>query len=69
MQIEIERDGTVDKLEFTNIDRSLTHQELRLLIEQSGVFEAVDWLGALDPGKPFDNSKESWRMIPVLRKK
>ena len=69
VEIEIERDGTIDKLEFTNIDRSLTYQELRLLIIQSEVFEAVDWLGALDPDKPFDNSKESWRMIPVLRKK
>ena len=56
-------------MEFTNIDRSLTYQELRLLITQSEVFEAVDWLGALDPDIPFDNSKDSWRMIPVLRKK
>lgn len=69
VEIEIERDGKIDKLEFTNIDRSTTHQELRLLITQSGVFEAVGWLGALDPDKPFDNSNESWRMIPVLRKK
>ena len=69
VEIEIEREGEIDKLEFTNIDRSLTYQEFLLLIAQSGVFEAVDWLGALDPNKPFDNSKESWRMIPVLRKR
>jgi SAM-dependent methyltransferase len=68
VKIEIERDGQIDKLEFTNIDRTLTHQELKLILTQSGVFEAVDWLGALDPDKPFDNSKQSWRMIPVLRR-
>jgi hypothetical protein len=66
--MEIERDGKTEMMEFTNVDRSMTYQELRLLIMQSGVFEAVGWLGTLAVDKPFDNSKESWRMIPVLRK-
>jgi SAM-dependent methyltransferase len=66
--IEVERDDVIEKMEFAHIDRSLTYQELKLLVGQSGVFEAVDWLGILDVDKPFDNTKEAWRMIPVLRK-
>lgn len=66
--VEIERGDQIEKMEFMNVDRSLTYQELKLLVAQSGVFETVAWLGALDADKPFDNTKESWRMIPVLRK-
>lgn len=68
VRMEIERDGEVKEYEFTNTDRVHTHQELKLLIAQSGVFKDVAWLGALDPDKPFDNGPKSWRMIPVLKK-
>ncbi|GAB4326190.1 MAG: hypothetical protein Kow0074_20490 [Candidatus Zixiibacteriota bacterium] len=68
VHMEIERKGETTSHDFTNIDRVHTHQELKLLIAHSGVFEDVAWLGALDPDRPFDNSKDSWRMIPVLRK-
>lgn len=68
VHMDIIRNGQKTSHDFTNTDRIHTHQELKLLIAQSGVFEDVAWLGALDPDQPLDNSDKSWRMIPVLRK-
>ncbi len=48
--------------------REYTFQEMKALIQLSGVFELVNALGEWDPSIPFSNEKESWRMILVLRK-
>lgn len=53
--------------EFVTLLRRLTYQELTLLIEASGVFDAVDWLGRLTPACPLSTEPESIRMVPVLR--
>lgn len=69
IHIEVKENGHSTTKDFIDLDRALTHQEFVLLIENSGVFEAVAWLGTLDVNQPFDNSKKSVRMTPVLRKK
>jgi len=69
VHIEVKENGHSTKMDFIDLDRALTHQEFVLLIEKSGVFETVDWLGRLAVDQPFDNNKQSVRMIPVLRKK
>jgi SAM-dependent methyltransferase len=69
VHLEVNENGHSTKMDFVDLHRALTHQEFVLLIERSDVFEAVAWLGRLDVNQPFDNSKQSVRMIPVLRKK
>ena len=69
VHLEVKENGNSTKMDFVDLHRALTHQEFVLLIERSDVFEAVAWLGKLDVNQPFDNSKQSVRMIPVLRKK
>lgn len=48
--------------------RCFTATELAALVAASGVFEIVDWYGAMDLSIPFDNDKKAWRMVPVLKK-
>jgi SAM-dependent methyltransferase len=69
INLEVKQNGRSTKMDFIDLNRALTHQEFVLLIAKSGVFDAVAWLGTLNVGQPFDNSKQSVRMIPVLRKK
>lgn len=69
VRMDVTRDGKTETHRFINTDRTYTHQEFLLLIEKSDVFQVCEWLGALDPNQPLDNSKASWRMIPVLRRK
>ncbi len=66
MEIATE-DGSVVIEESTIPLRRLTYQEINLLIEKSGVFEPVAWLGSLEGRVPMTNEKESNRMIVVLR--
>lgn len=49
--------------------REYTFQEMRALIELSGVFTLEKTLGTWDMQVPFSNQKESWRMILCLKKK
>lgn len=57
--------------EFTEVapQRCFTSNEMRALVAASGRFEWVGEFGALDVGIPFSNEKESWRMVPILRKR
>jgi hypothetical protein len=48
--------------------RRFTFNELEALVRASGCFEMIDVVGSLKPGVAFSNAKESWRMIPVLKK-
>lgn len=45
------------------------YDEIWAYTELSGVSEIVEVFGDVNIGQPFDNSKKSWRMVPVLRKK
>jgi hypothetical protein len=49
--------------------RQFSYQEMRALVELSGVFEWAGELGSWNCEVPFSNSKEAWRMIPVLKKR
>lgn len=48
--------------------RCFTFNEIDALVRASGCFKMIDVLGSLKPGVPFSNEKESWRMIPVLKR-
>jgi hypothetical protein len=49
--------------------REFTYQEMRALVELSGVFDWTATLGAWDTSIPCDNEPHAWRMMPVLRKR
>jgi len=49
--------------------RIYLYQEMRLLIQCNGGFELVDARGSFKLDNPLDNSRDSWRMILVLRRK
>jgi len=49
--------------------RRLTHLCLEALIALNGRFEVVDWFGSMSATVPFDNSREAWRMVSVLRRR
>ena len=52
--------------------RRWTKPHFEAVVELSGVFDIVAWLGSLTPNEgervPLSHEKASWRMIPVLRK-
>ncbi|NOY23010.1 MAG: class I SAM-dependent methyltransferase [Acidobacteria bacterium] len=49
--------------------RIYLYQEMRLLIQCNGRFELVDSRGSFKLDNPLDNSRDSWRMVLVLRRK
>jgi len=48
--------------------RCFNANEFLALVDASECFRVVDLFGAVDGDIPFDNSKEAWRMVPVLQK-
>jgi len=64
----VDRQGKRETHSFIEPFRMLTYQELKLLVELSGVFEIVDCFGSVDAKISFNNDKDSWRMVPVLRR-
>jgi SAM-dependent methyltransferase len=49
-------------------ERSIGWGHFQALVTAAGGWEIVAAYGTLDTAQPFDNSKDSWRMIPVLRR-
>ncbi|RLE16270.1 MAG: hypothetical protein DRJ14_08805 [Acidobacteria bacterium] len=49
--------------------RIYLYQEMILMIQCNGCFELVDARGSFKLDNPLDNSRDSWRMILVLRRK
>lgn len=47
--------------------RAYTHQELRTLVKQTGVFDWVATFGDLSLAQPFDTSEDARVQVPVLR--
>lgn len=60
-----ERGEVTDRSE----QRCFTYQEFDALVRASGAFDLVEVLGSLKPDVRFSNAPESWRMIPILRKR
>ena len=61
--------GQVMSIEMTDRYRIYLYQEMRMLIEASGAFELVDACGSFKLDNPLDDSRDSWRMILVMRRK
>ena len=68
MRIAITRGDKVEEYKITRKQRVYLYQELRSLIGWVGGFEMVACYGGFNPERPLDNSKRSWRMVPVLRR-
>lgn len=49
--------------------RRFTANEFDALVRASGVFDIVEWLGALAPPVPFTKDAAAVRMVPVLRRR
>jgi len=56
------------EIEDRAAQRCFTVNEFKALVDASGRFEIVDFYGSMKKNVPFDNSKEAWRMVPILKK-
>ncbi|MCD4784852.1 MAG: class I SAM-dependent methyltransferase [Candidatus Eremiobacteraeota bacterium] len=61
--------GETFEIRETSFERLYTAQEVLALVRLSGVFDFVDWYGGFSTSQPLDNSRKSWRMNVVLRKR
>lgn len=63
------KDGDQDlSIDMHDRYRIYLYQEMRLIIACSQCFELVDACGSFKLDNPLDDSKDSWRMILVLRR-
>lgn len=65
--LEIREGDQTETIEDTAPVRTYTHQELRVLVKLSGVFDWVATFGDLSITQPFDMSEGARSMVPVLR--
>jgi len=65
----VEKDGRQTVHESPDRQRSLGFGVISALIELSGCFDITAIYGDIDTAIPFDNSKKSWRMVLVLKKR
>ncbi len=56
-------------IEMRDKYRIYLYQEMRLIVRCNRRFELVDARGSFKLDNPLDNSRDSWRMILILRKK
>jgi SAM-dependent methyltransferase len=63
-----ESEDKTEAFESHTQNRHISAGLVRALIENSGRFKIASMYGDLKLDQPFDDSKESWRMILVLRK-
>ncbi|KYG67271.1 hypothetical protein AZI86_09720 [Bdellovibrio bacteriovorus] len=68
LKMEYQDGERVGTLKDQSPQRCFTATEFAALVAASGVFEIVDWYGAMSTGVPFNNAEAAWRMVPVLRK-
>ena len=68
LRIEITRGDQVEEHEIERNQRVYLYQELQALVCCAGGFEIVACYGGFNPDRKLDDSKRSWRMIPVLRR-
>lgn len=69
MRIDITRGEKVDRYLLARTQRVYLYNELRALVECATDFELIKCFGSFNFERKLDNSRRSWRMIPVLRKK
>ncbi len=67
-RVAVTRDGETEVHLFPRTQRVYLFQEFKALVECAGGFELADCFGAFDIDCPLDNSRRSWRMIPILRR-
>lgn len=67
-KVTITRNETTEEILLDRKQRVYLYQEFRALVESAGGFEMVNCYGAFNPDRTIDNTKRSWRMIPVLRR-
>ena len=60
--------GRSQTIVFEEYQALWTRKEIDAAVRLAGGLEVVAWYGALDIHQIFNNSKWSWRMIPVMRK-
>jgi len=65
--LEIHEGGKTEVLEDSAPVRVFTHQELKVLVKLSGVFDWVATFGDLSLTQPFDMSEGARAMVAVLR--
>ena len=64
------RDGDQSiSIDMSDRYRIYLYQEMRMLIDGSGAFELMDACGSFKLDNPLDDSRDSWRMILVLKRK
>jgi len=64
-----EKDGQPHSHSAIDTTRRISRGLIEALVQLSGHFEIVNMYGDLRLDQPFDNSKKSWRMVVVIRKK
>lgn len=55
-------------LKDSSLQRCFTATEFEALVLASGVFAVLEYYGGMSSDIPFNNSEQSWRMVPVLKK-
>ena len=68
MRIALTEGGNTEVIEHRRRQRVYLYHEFRAIVGCTRAFEIVDCFGAFKPENRFDNSRHSWRMIPVLRR-
>ncbi|MEP7283787.1 MAG: class I SAM-dependent methyltransferase [Rubrivivax sp.] len=64
-------DGSGERVDRSR-QRRCSATEFDALVRASGVFDIVEWRGAVAPATPavpFDNDRRAWRMVPVLQRR
>ena len=69
VKISYDIEGEKGSIESPDYMRRLGVNTFISLLVLTDLFEISSTYGDLNINQPFDNSKNSWRMIPVLRKK
>ena len=68
IEMRVSENGRQQVISDTAYERLLLPQELALLAERSGMFQAVGWYGDFDLNQPLDNSPASRRLIAIMQK-
>jgi hypothetical protein len=67
LRLEVTEEGQSRLIRDVTPVRGFTHQELRTLVKQTGVFDWVATFGDLSVAQPFDTSEGARVQVPVLR--
>jgi SAM-dependent methyltransferase len=67
-RVLITRNEQTEEHLLHRIQRVYLFQEFKSLVRNAGGLELVSCYGTFNPDRLLDNSKRSWRMIPILRR-